>query len=131
MPATEQYYLQEVQADLRKRCCPRCGQALPAKDKYGVKVMSEGVEYRGVFVKLPLYKRQILELLVRNAPELVAKQRIYQRIYDGSRNELPDPKVIDVHMMQLRKLLEPTGLVIETVWGHGYKIPKPEPVPAS
>jgi DNA-binding response OmpR family regulator len=34
----------------------------------------------------------------------------------------PDPDTISVHMVRLRRIMENFGIVIETVWGSGYKI---------
>lgn len=56
-----------------------------------------------------------------------AKSAILTYLYSGA-DEEPDAKIIDVFISQLRKKLAGTGINIETVWGVGYRIPKPAKV---
>lgn len=47
---------------------------------------------------------------------------LYSDRHDG---EIPDPKIVDVHVHKLRKAFKKVGVPIEiiTLWGNGYQMP--------
>jgi hypothetical protein len=53
----------------------------------------------------------------------VSRKKLYVALYgaDGT----ADPKVIHVYVHGLRRMLEPHGYRIKTVWGQGYRLIEP------
>ena len=79
------------------------------------------------FSGIPLTKadRKIINLLMSRRGQPVSKQAIYDGMYFArGADDLPDPKVVDVFICKLRKLLKlyKSPWRIDTVWGHGYQI---------
>lgn len=66
---------------------------------------------------------QFLDALLLSR-ETLTKQAAMDAIY--GEGDGPEPKIIDVYACKLRKklapLFDPDTLVIETVWGRGYRI---------
>lgn len=76
---------------------------------------------------VPLTKRQkmIFGLLWKRRGHAVSKDAIYDCCYGGvAMAKLPEPKVIDVLVFQLRQRLEPTGWRIVTRRDFGYMLEK-------
>lgn len=86
---------------------------------------------RTVHLSVKVY--QVLETLALRAGHLVERGALLDALYRGDAGE-PDPKVIDVFLVKLRRALGPHRGLIETVWGKGWRLgaPAPEaPMPAS
>ena len=73
-----------------------------------------------VVVKLTLKETQLLELLMRNAGQVMPKERIFERIWGYDCNA--DLSAVELYIYYLRKKLDtlPCGISIETVRGVGY-----------
>src|ERR1700747_2049041 len=72
----------------------------------------------------------ILELLVRHKGSILTKEIILDHLYSGMGER--EVKIIDVFVCNLRKnLAQATGgsHYIETVWGRGYVVRDPVPLP--
>jgi DNA-binding response OmpR family regulator len=69
--------------------------------------------------------RQVLGVLVRRRG-LVSRDQIILVLeaFRVQRDEL-DPKNVDVYVCQLRKILTPHGIEIETQWGIGWRLLEP------
>lgn len=52
---------------------------------------------------------------------LLTKEALYVAVY-GSTDNGPDLKIVDVIICKLRRKLIDHGIIIETVWGQGYKL---------
>lgn len=52
---------------------------------------------------------------------VIETQRALRRTRPDS-SETTDPKMVDVIICKLRKKLKPFGIIIQTLWGHGYYI---------
>jgi two-component system cell cycle response regulator CtrA len=73
-------------------------------------------------VRLTRKQYELLELLTLRKGTSVAKQTLMDHLYGGL--DEPEPKVIDVFVSKLRKILREAGApdLISTVWGRGYII---------
>lgn len=65
----------------------------------------------------PLEERALRALLAR--PDLATKEFIYRALYPS--DDHVQLKIVDVMVCHLRRKLPPT-IVIETVWGRGYRV---------
>lgn len=72
---------------------------------------------------LGIPESQILALLYKNKEETVTKEQLYQALYQGNLNP-PLIKTIDVFICKLRNKIKKYDMIIETVWGRGYLLPK-------
>ena len=82
--------------------------------------------------RVPLTGKEycILELLIRHKGTAVTKEMLLDHLY-GDGDE-PEMKIIDVFVCYLRKkLAQVTGSkhYIETIWGRGYRLRDPGPIP--
>ena len=68
----------------------------------------------------------ILELLMRQSPEVVTRDRLAQAIWDG--DDLPDSSALKVHLYRLRQQVDKPfdQQMIQTVANHGVFIDAPE-----
>jgi len=85
-------------------------------------------EVAGQRVKLSHREHAIFTHLALQAGKVVSKNSVYEAVY-GMMDSQPFDKVIDVYICKLRKKLSrATGgeQYIETVYGRGYKLDKPE-----
>jgi two-component system cell cycle response regulator CtrA len=73
-------------------------------------------------VRLTRKQYELLELLMLRKGASVTKQTLMDHLYGGL--DEPEPKVIDVFVSKLRKILREAGApdLISTVWGRGYII---------
>lgn len=62
----------------------------------------------------------ILGLLTKN--ELVRRSSVMEALYMHKQDEA-EIKIVDVFVCHLRRKVKPFGIVIDTVWGHGYSMP--------
>lgn len=61
-------------------------------------------------------------LLLLGRESVASKEAIYLNLYGGlGETEI---KIVDVFICKLRAKVEPYGILIETVWGQGYVMPK-------
>jgi DNA-binding winged helix-turn-helix (wHTH) protein len=102
-------------------CCPCCGQAVT-----DVKFLCDASTYtitNGAYtLRMTPRQFQLAQFLISRYPAAVNKNDIYDNVFVDARGEGPDMKIIDVFVCQIRPILAEIGLVIETVWGMGYKI---------
>lgn len=71
------------------------------------------VEWRLTGQQMRLFGVLMTRELMTPAAAMAALLR--DRIDDG-----PDPKIVDVQVCKMRKVLTPLGIVIQTRWGQGY-----------
>ncbi|NEI60938.1 helix-turn-helix domain-containing protein [Rhizobium leguminosarum] len=57
--------------------------------------------------------------------EFGTKQSIMMALY-SDRAEEPEIKIVDVFVCKMRRKLRPFGVKIETIWGLGYRLAKPD-----
>ncbi|NAZ36960.1 response regulator transcription factor CtrA [Rubellimicrobium sp. CFH 75288] len=95
-----------------------------------VNLDTKTVEIGGQPVHLTGKEYQILELLSLRKGTTLTKEMFLNHLYGGL--DEPELKIIDVFICKLRKkLAKATGgeSPIETVWGRGYVLRDPEPLP--
>jgi two-component system cell cycle response regulator CtrA len=92
---------------------------------------SRGVSIAGHPVHLTGKEYAILELLVMRKGMVLTKEVFLNHLYGGM--DEPEVKIIDVFICKLRKKLAEAGArnVIGTVWGRGYTVRDPAPLPAT
>ena len=92
---------------------------------------SRGVSIAGRPVHLTGKEYAILELLVMRKGMVLTKEVFLNHLYGGM--DEPEVKIIDVFICKLRKKLAEAGArnVIGTVWGRGYTVRDPMPLPAA
>jgi two-component system alkaline phosphatase synthesis response regulator PhoP len=72
----------------------------------------------GELIKLPLKEFEMLALLVQNKNKVLSREELISRIW-GSDLIYVDPRTIDVHIKNIRKVLD--VISIQTVYGIGYR----------
>ncbi len=92
---------------------------------------SRGVTIAGRPVHLTGKEYAILELLVMRKGMVLTKEVFLNHLYGGM--DEPEVKIIDVFICKLRKKLAEAGArnVIGTVWGRGYTVRDPMPLPVA
>lgn len=53
------------------------------------------------------------------------RQSIMMALY-SDRLEEPEPKIVDVFVCKMRRKLQPFGVRIETIWGQGWRLARPD-----
>jgi DNA-binding response OmpR family regulator len=101
--------LQARMASLRARVAAN---ALPELDPGGI------LRYRGRRITLSPTETDLLSSLIRNFGAPVSRKELFDclpdRVGKSKRNAL------DLHIMRLRRRLDPVGLTIQTLWSRGY-----------
>jgi len=81
---------------------------------------SHGVSRGGIAISLTRKEYAILEVLMRHPGEIVERALLAERAWEGEPDRFTS--VIDVHVSNLRRKIEPAGAprLLHTVRGHGY-----------
>ncbi|MEX1201018.1 MAG: response regulator transcription factor [Methylophaga sp.] len=82
---------------------------------------SRVVSRDGQVIKLSPIGWQLLEVLLRQAPNVVSRQKLQMAVWG---DELPDSNSLKVHMFHLRKAIDGPFLspLLQTVAGHGFTL---------
>ncbi|MEX0615557.1 MAG: response regulator transcription factor [Methylophaga sp.] len=82
---------------------------------------SRVVSRDGQVIKLSPIGWQLLEVLLRQAPNVVSRQKLQMAVWG---DELPDSNSLKVHMFHLRKAIDGPFLspLLQTVAGHGFAL---------
>ncbi len=113
-----------AQLDTSKReTCPLCGSNYEGHKGIYISDDSYEIVVDGVRIKLTRRQTQALAGLVKVYPRVARKEFLMDYIY-GNEPEADEPelKIIDVFMCKIRKILEPLGYGIDTIWGVGYRL---------
>jgi DNA-binding response OmpR family regulator len=80
-----------------------------------------------VLVSLTPKEYAILEVLVRNAGEVVSRTRLAERVWDEASDVLDN--LVDAHVSHLRKKIDREASVqlVHTIRGVGYRLAPEEP----
>ena len=54
--------------------------------------------------------------------ERVTKDAVMAALYREFAKDEAEPKIVDVFVCKIRKKLKPFGVVIETIWGQGWRL---------
>lgn len=100
--------------------CPCCNQPVDAAfiaDPYTLIVTN------GIFTaKLTPRQFAVAKVLIDAFPKRVTKEEIYDRVFLAPNGDGPEIKIVDVMICKIRPPLAEIGLVIDTVWGVGYRL---------
>ncbi|MFJ6322290.1 MULTISPECIES: winged helix-turn-helix domain-containing protein [unclassified Rhizobium] len=73
-------------------------------------------------VRLTTQQFKLAKYLIDTFPKIATKEAIYDAAFLDMHGEGPAMKIIDVIICKIRPVMADLGLVIETVWGKGYKL---------
>jgi DNA-binding response OmpR family regulator len=102
--------------------CPCCLQPIPDELGLVVSLDSNTAAARGQCVRLPPDKAVIADALVRAAPGAVTFEKLSNAVWGGYDAPMGARNVLKSHVSHLRRLLEPLGYGIVSVWSHGYRL---------
>lgn len=85
-----------------------------------VDLAEQVVSVGGQRVHLTGTQYKMLEILILRKNQTVSKGLLLESLYHG-RDE-PGPKILDVYICKLRKILGSEGRMIQTVWGRGFRL---------
>lgn len=101
--------------------CPCCGQAVdgaPFLADPTTNTILRGEES----AKLTLQEFRVAVEMINAYPDMVSKDRLYDRVFLDDHGEGPEIKIVDVVICKIRPKLAKLGFLISTVWGRGYKV---------
>lgn len=70
-------------------------------------------------VDLTVKEFDILYLLMKNAPNVLTREEIFNKIWNT--NQILESRALDMHIKTLRNKLNDDGTIIKTIYGIGYK----------
>lgn len=100
--------------------CPTCGQKLPSDLALHVDLEVNVAVANGVAVALTGMQAELLSLLAASPSRTVSKALLMANLYPV--NDEVEEKILDVMVCKIRPSLGKAGIVIETVWGRGYRV---------
>lgn len=101
--------------------CHKLEAALQAQQEH-----VEGQEVANVTSLLRLTKSEATVLLTLLDGRLHSKEHLLSSLYGGRGGDEPEIRIIDVFICKIRHKLAGSGIVIETLWGRGYRLTNPE-----
>ena len=116
---------QAILADAPK--CPCCRQPV-GTDAFLIDDLTSTITIGDRSTRFTPLQMKLVRILLDHMPSVAPKQAIYNALY-GDREPIdwPEPKIIDVVICKTRKDLGRLGLVVETIWGRGYRLSFAEP----
>ena len=118
--AWDAYSKMKGQRDARFSAIEEENADLKEKVRY-LEEMLAGKEIMPREFRLTGKEEQVVSALLER--DVLSKESILSTVYNDRPNDVPDIKIVDVFVCRIRPKLEPYGIKIETVWGHGYTIP--------
>lgn len=117
---------EDTQANRNSMICPCCLQFV--EDGGFMADAATGViANNGKDVRLTDQQFRLAKFILDRYPLMASKEAIYDGVFMASNGEGPDIKIVDVLICKIRPALAEIGLVIETVWGKGYRIIEADP----
>lgn len=103
-------------ADLRARVTALRAKSYP----YTVPTVdpSGALKYRDRVVPVSPVETALLDSLTGSFQALVCREELLGRL--GERQACISRNALDLHIMRIRRRIEPLGLVLQTAWGRGY-----------
>jgi len=83
-----------------------------------VDIAAQSIVAAGQRVELTRREFRLLELLVLNLGQVVARERLMDQLF-GYENAV-NPNALELYVSRIRRRLKSSSLRIETVWGTGY-----------
>ncbi len=100
--------------------CPTCGQKLPSDLPLHVDLEVNVAVANGVAVALTGMQAELLSLLVSSSSRTVSKALLMANLYPM--NDEVHEKILDVMICKMRPSLARAGVIIDTVWGRGFRV---------
>lgn len=73
----------------------------------------------GDAITLTAKELKLMRVLLQNAEQCIARSALNQCVWGDT---AVSPRTLDTHVSRLRKLLQPCGLTIESIYGGGYRL---------
>ena len=86
-----------------------------------IKELEASANLMPIEFQLTSKEESVLNLLA--ARSKCSRQQIMSHLYTVGVDDEPEIKIVDVFICKLRKKIKPLGVVIDTLWGHGYSLP--------
>ena len=103
--------------------CPLCGHACATLPE-GL-VVTDGLYFwNGKALEFSRREGEIFKFLLERRGRVLSREVAWSLLYGHLPNGGADPKIFDVFLTRIRKLLRASGipLHVETYWGHGYTL---------
>lgn len=101
--------------------CPCCKQAV--EDAAFLADPGTLIVTNGLFTaKLTPRQFAVAKVLIDAFPRMVTKEELYDRVFLYPNGEGPEIKIVDVMICKIRPPLAEIGLVVDTIWGRGYRL---------
>ncbi|THA30380.1 response regulator transcription factor [Streptomyces sp. A1277] len=79
---------------------------------------SGALKYRDRVVAVSPVETALLDSLTGSFQALVCREELLDRL--GERQACISRNALDLHIMRIRRRIQPLGLVLQTAWGRGY-----------
>ena len=105
---------------MNSHCCPTCGHTLPLLAE-AIDEDAHIIVSNGRFAAFTESEFAIFSALYSAPGRLKTKEQLLYAV-SSHIDEAPEIKIIDVYVCKIRKKLKGLNLVIDTVWGDGYRL---------
>ena len=103
--------------------CPCCGASIINDGRVLIDAESGIIIANGYLAALTKTEMEIFTLLWEVRPRVLSQENLLKKLYwQGSVDEEPEVKIIDVFVCKIRKQIAEMPISLETVWGRGYRI---------
>ena len=104
--------------------CPVCGSSLSMVQDVKFVPNEKMIVGRGRVARFTPSEWQILNYLVEKNGALVKVEDMHAYLYQLDPNGGPEMIIISVYLTRIRKKISGLGLIIENIWGQGYRLVK-------
>lgn len=101
--------------------CPCCQQAVEGREFLADPATST-ITNGAITVRFTPRGFGVAKHLIDAFPRMATKDAIYDAIFCDAIGDGPETKIIDVYICRIRPAMAELGLVIETVWGKGWRL---------
>jgi DNA-binding winged helix-turn-helix (wHTH) protein len=115
--------------DTQTTTCPCCGQTVKGHQLLFNADMNTIARGNAV-VKFTQREFDFAQLLVKKFPATATKEAIYDKVFMHANGDGPDMKIVDVILCHIRPRMAELGMLVETVWGKGYRLIEGDPMDA-
>lgn len=101
--------------------CPCCQQPIDGL-AFLADPISQTISKGSKKIRFSRQQFAVAQALINAFPGMITKNHLYDTVFSGIGGDGPDIKIIDVRICHIRPFMAELGMVIETVWGQGYKL---------
>jgi len=102
--------------------CPCCGAPFEMKERIWYRPGDNRIYVDGEKVTVPFISLPAFELLLKNMPQIVLTERIYNRMYPVECDNPANPEMVKKVIHDLRRSLKPTPLKVINEFAVGYRM---------